>query len=89
MQSTQLQAERTIPAGPGRRAAAEEWLGGVLKQWDVRSASTARWLAPAQETLDSPEELVLLAQYDPGMLLFTIEIWRSGRRVYGIDDWLG
>ena len=86
---TALHAARDFPGAQNRRADAEQWLGELLREWDVRSASTGRWLAAAQETLDSGDELVLFAQWDPTILLFTLEIWQAGRTVYGIDDWLG
>lgn len=82
-------AERVLPPWEARRAEAEEWLGGVLKEWGVRSSSTGRWLSAAQATLEGSNELEIVVQYDAMLLLFTIEIWESGRRVYGIDDWLG
>lgn len=89
METTQLSAERVLPPGPGRRAEAEEWLGSVLKAWAVRSSSTGRWLSAAQASLESKSELVMFVQYDALLLLFTIELWRDGDLVYGIDDWLG
>lgn len=84
-----MSAERTLPPVGDRRAEAEAWLGGLLKAWGVRSASTGRWLTAAEAALDASGELVIFAQYDSLMLLFTIEIWESGHRVYGIDDWVG
>lgn len=89
MQPTQLTAEHTFPGGSGRRAEVEYWLGQVLKNWELRSASTARWLAAAQHLLERSDELAVLAQYDPALLLFTLEVRRFGHVVYGIDDWLG
>ena len=89
MEPTQKNVERVLVPAPNRRAATEEWLGGVLKAWGVRSSSTGRWLSAAQEKLESDAELVIFVQYDALMLLFTIEIWDEGERVYGIDDWLG
>ena len=89
MDSTQMSAERVLPAWVDRQAQAEEWLGGLLKAWGVRSTSTGRWLSAAQAALESRAELVMFVQYDSVMLLFTIEIWEQGQRVYGIDDWVG
>jgi hypothetical protein len=82
-------AEHVLPPWASRSADAEAWLGGVLKTWGVRASSTGRWLSGAQDALQGEAELVLFAQYDEALLLFTVEIWRSGRRIYGIDDWLG
>lgn len=89
MPSTQLSAERVLPAWQQRLPETEEWLGGLLKAWGVRSSSTGRWLSAAQAALESDAELVIFVQYDSVMHLFTVELWESGRRVYGIDDWLG
>lgn len=84
-----MSTERVLPPLEDRRAEAEEWLGGVLKAWGIRSSSTGRWLSAAQATLEGSTELIIFVQYDALLLLFTVEIWEAGRRVYGIDDWLG
>ena len=89
MDRTQLSAERVLPPFRNRRAETEEWLGGVLKAWGVRSSDSGRWLSAAQGDLKSDAELVIFVQYDALMLLFTVELWADGERVYGIDDWLG
>lgn len=89
VEPTQRSAERVLPPWENRPALTEEWLGGLLKAWGVRSPSTGRWLSPAQAALESSAELVIFVQYDAMMLLFTVEIWEAGQRVYGIDDWLG
>ena len=89
MVTAPVHQQRAFPEGRRRRADAEQWLGELLQEWQLQSASTGRWLAAAQDTLDSPGELVLSVQYDPDLLLFTLEIRRAGRAVYGIDDWLG
>ena len=89
MHSTELTAQRAFSRSDSHPALVEDWLGVVLKAWDVPSASTARWLAPARDVLERSDPLVVLAQYDATLLLFTLEISRSGKTVYGIDDWLG
>ena len=89
MPTTQLSAERVLPPWQQRLSETEAWLGGLLKAWGVRSASTGRWLSAAQAALESDAELVIFVQYDAVMHLFTVELWEEGRRVYGIDDWLG
>lgn len=84
-----MSAERVLPPVGGRLQQTEEWLGGLLTAWGIRSSSSGRWLSAAQAELASDTELVIFVQYDSLMLLFTIELWASGQRVYGIDDWLG
>ena len=61
----------------------------VRRASGVRSLSTGRWLFAAQATLQGSTEVIIFVQYDAMLLLFTIEIYESGQRVYAIDDWLG
>lgn len=89
MDRTQRSAERLFPPTERRGEDAEAWLDELLQEWGVRSAPTRRWLLPARPALQQPDNLVLFAQYDSLLLLFTLEMWRAGQRVYGIDDWLG
>lgn len=78
-----------LPPVEDRLGQTEEWLGGLLKAWGVRSSVTGRWLSAAQAEMENETELVIFVQYDSLMLLFTVELWESGHRVFGIDDWLG
>lgn len=61
----------------------------MLTEWAVRSAMADRWLASAERALEEPGDLVLFVQYDAALSLFTLEIWREGDRIFGIDDWVG
>lgn len=88
MQSSLQSAERAFAARRQRPEDAETWLGELLDEWSVRG-SVGRWLAAARPVMETQNELVLFAQYDPVLLLFSVEIWQAGKRVYGIDDWLG
>ena len=87
--TTQRSAERVFSGGSGRAAAADAWLRQLFDSWDIRTASTARLLAGAHDRLTGQDDLVVLVQYDTSLRLFSLEVWESGRTVYGIDDWLG
>jgi hypothetical protein len=87
--SAQRSAERTLPADARRTVDAETWLQEQLRTWGVPVGSAGRWLSSARSVLERRGELVIFAQYDPVLLLFTVELWSGGKRVYGIDDWLG
>ncbi len=48
-----------------------------------------RWLSPADLHLRAPGALRLRAEYEPELSLCSLEIWSDGRRVFGLDDWVG
>ena len=89
MDGNQWSAGRVLQPWGDRRAEAEAWLGGLLTAWGIRSPATGRWLSAAEAKLEGSGEMVIFVQYDTMLLLFTIEIWEDGQRIYGIDDWLG
>ena len=84
-----LSAQRSLPAAPRRRSDAERWLEALLPQWSLQPGLAGRWLASADTHLRSEADMVLAVEYDAEMQVFTLELWRGNRRVYGIDDWLG
>lgn len=82
-------ANLVLPPERRRRAAAEQQLGQVLEAWGLQPALAGRWLAPADSHLGTDLEITLGAEYDPELQVCTVELWQDGRRVYGIDDWVG
>lgn len=84
-----IKAQTSLPAGSARRVLAEQWLEELLVQWRLQPGMAGRWLAGADVHLRGDHEVTLRAEYDPGIEVFTVEILRGGRRIYGIDDWLG
>jgi len=87
--TAQRSAERVVPVCADWRAEAVSWLAGLMTTWDVRPVPPRRWLAPGHPALEQPGELILFAQYDPVLQLFSLDVSADGARVHGIDDWLG
>jgi hypothetical protein len=68
-----------VPLEAANPAAAEE---------SVTAALARLWVRSAVGHLPIPlAELVL--EYDEAVGLVSCEAWADGRRVYGIDDWVG
>ncbi len=84
-----LCAEIVLPDPDARRWHAERWIEDVLAGWELQPAVGGRWLAPADPHLRSPGPLRLRAEYEPELSLCSLEIWCDGRRVFGLDDWVG
>ena len=82
-------AQQALPAASRRRSDAERWLETLLPQWSLQPGLAGRWLAAADVHLRSEADLVLTAEYDRELQVFTLEMWRGHQRVYGIDDWVG
>lgn len=82
-------ARTVLPEHERRRAQAERWLEQVLAEWGLVPALAGRWLAAADTHLRADGEVALEAEYDAGLGVVSVELWSGGRRLYGIDDWIG
>jgi len=87
--SPPLTAEIVLDDPEARRWRAERWIEDVLEGWHLQPAMGGRWLSPADPHLRAPGALRLRAEYEPDLCLCTLEIWSDGRRVFGLDDWVG
>lgn len=87
--SPALFAEIVLDDPQDRRWRAERWIEEVLESWHLQPAVGARWLSPADLHLRAPGTLRLRAEYEPDLCLCSLEIWSRGRRVFGLDDWVG
>jgi hypothetical protein len=87
--SRQLGVHATFLPTRERRGHAETWLELVLAQWCLQPGLAGRWLASAERHLNVNADVTLFVEYDQRLSLFTLEVQREGRRVYGIDDFLG
>jgi hypothetical protein len=77
-----------VPLEAANPAAAEESVTAALSEWNLRPALARLWVRSAVGYLPIPlAELVL--EYDEAVGLVSCEAWADGRRVYGIDDWVG
>ena len=79
-----VQAERTVSASA--LPAAEQWAEQVLHGWGVRSPLQRAWLEAVEL---AQGECLLSFEYDADAGLLAVEVWRDGRRLWGLDDWIG
>lgn len=79
-----MQAQREV--SPTDLAAAEEWAAQTFASWGVRSPLLQAWV-PAAEQVGGPCTLSLDLDRDAGLL--AVDLWQDGRRVWGLDDFLG
>jgi hypothetical protein len=82
-------ARTVLPEHERRRAHAERWLEQVLAEWGLVPALAGRWLAAADTHLRTGGEIAMAAEYDAAAGVISLELWSRGRRLYGIDDWIG
>ena len=79
-----VQAQREV--SPGSLGAAQEWAAATFGDWGIRSPLLRAWV-PAFEQLGADATLRLDLDRDMGLL--AVELWQDGRRVWGLDDFLG
>ncbi len=84
-----LTAVLDLPAGPNRAALARDAVAVFVEAWGVATTRSRRWLTAADEVLAGPQPLELFVQLDKVSSLVTLELWRDGQVVFGIDDWVG
>ncbi len=73
---------------PARPEPAEEEATRAMAGWDLPSGMVRLWVRQAAERAGS-ERLQLQLEYDAELGLVSCEAWGGGRRVFGIDDWVG
>lgn len=84
-----LTAVLDLPAHPHRTGLAVDAVTVCVEAWGVANARSRRWLVAAQEVLSGSDHLELFVQLDKVSSLVTLELWRNGEVVFGIDDWVG
>jgi hypothetical protein len=76
------------PLDPSSTARAVEEVMSTLRQWRLSPAPGRLWVRQAADSAgDDPAELLL--EYDATLGLVSLEAWRDGRRLFGIDDFVG
>ena len=79
-----VQAQRDVSAGSV--GAAQEWAAATFTSWGIRSPLLQAWV-PVVEQLRGSATLSLDLDRDAGLL--AVDVWQDGRRVWGLDDFLG
>jgi hypothetical protein len=79
-----VQAQRAV--SPGSPGAAQQWAAQTFASWGIRSPLLKAWL-PALEQVGADCTLSFELDRDAGLL--AVDLWQDGRRVWGLDDFLG
>ena len=79
-----MQAQRDVSLGS--LSAAREWAAQVFTSWGIRSPLLQAWV-PALEQVGS--DCTLTFDLDREVGLLAADLWQGGRRVWGLDDFLG
>jgi hypothetical protein len=76
------------PLDPAATTPAVEEVMSTLRQWRLQPGPGRVWVRQAADSAgDAPAELLL--EYDATIGLVSLEAWRDGRRLFGIDDFVG
>lgn len=84
-----LVATLDLPAGRDRAALANNAVAVMAEAWGINTTRARRWLSAAREVLSDPEPVELFLQLDKISSIVSLELWRDGQVVFGIDDWVG
>ena len=79
-----MQAKHEV--SPGSVPAAQKWAEQTFASWGVRSPLLRAWV-PALEQVGA--DCTLTFELDRGTGLLAVDLWQGGRRVWGLDDFLG
>lgn len=79
-----MQAQRDV--SPAALPAAQEWAAATFASWGIRSPLLQAWV-PVLEQVGGDCTLTFDLDRDAGLL--AVDLWQGGRRVWGLDDFLG
>ena len=71
---------------PADLAGTERAVGQALSEAGLPPGAARAWMASAAGRLDGEAEWTL--DYDGDLQVASFEVWRDGRMVFGLDDWL-
>ncbi len=71
---------------PADLAGTEAQVAKALRDAGLPPTAARAWLSSAAGRLDAEAEWSL--DYDAELQVASFEVWRDGRMVFGLDDWL-
>jgi hypothetical protein len=74
---------------PLRADAAERWTVDRLAEWGLPTHMARLWIDSAAPCLTPVTEGEIVLEYEAELGIVTCEMWSAGRRVFGLDDWVG
>ena len=79
-----MQAQREVT--PADVADAQEWAAATFAAWGIRSPLLQAWVP---EVSRAGSACTLSFDLDRDVGLLAVDLWCDGRRVWGLDDFLG
>ena len=68
---------------------AELWAQARLAEWGLPTHMARLWLDSAAPSLQPVAEGEMVLEYEADLGIVTCEMWSGGKRVFGLDDWVG
>lgn len=74
---------------PLRVDTAEQWAEARLAEWGLPTHMARLWIDSAAPCMQPAAEGEIVLEYEAELGIVTCEMWSGGRRVFGLDDWVG
>ena len=68
---------------------AEQWTCERLAEWGLPTHMAHLWIASAEPCMTPVGEGEIVLEYEADLGIVTCEMWAGGRRLFGLDDWVG
>jgi hypothetical protein len=68
---------------------AEQWAVARLAEWGLPTHMARLWIDSAAASFRPVADGEIVLEYEAELGIVTCEMWSAGRRVFGLDDWVG
>jgi hypothetical protein len=68
---------------------AEQWTSERLAEWGLPTHMARLWISSAEPCMTPAVEGEIVLEYEADLGIVTCELWSGGRRLFGLDDWVG
>ena len=68
---------------------AEQWTMQRLAEWGLPTHMARLWIDSAAPRLSPSVEGEIVLEYEVDLGIVTCEMWSEGKRLFGLDDWVG
>ncbi|MCU1621283.1 MAG: hypothetical protein JWL79_128 [Frankiales bacterium] len=79
----------TTVLSPLQADTAERWAVARLAEWGLPTHMARLWIDSAAASFRPVADGEIILEYEAELGIVTCEMWSAGRRVFGLDDWVG